>query len=224
VGLARNYHSGGFRTFNEPQCGIFGEGNGLGPVVGGAAEYLFSETMGIATRVSFEQRPGAFHQELQDAYVIGTAGGNPLLQRVSMSSQVMYGLVNVDLLLKQEFGYVGEARLGAAAGPSLGLVATGHQKQSLDLILPLEARFVNENNLPSELGGRRLILYDGTIQSRKSFRASIMAGLQAEIPVFDQQWMVIPSVFYDYAITDVTGTENWRLNSVVAMVDFRHAF
>ena len=36
-------------------------------VVGVAAEYLTSEVMGIAARVTYEQRPGVFHQELQSA-------------------------------------------------------------------------------------------------------------------------------------------------------------
>ena len=51
-----------------------------------------------------------------------------------------------------------------------------------------------------------------------------MAGIQAEIPLFNSAWMLTPAVYYDYAITDVTGSENWRLNSIVAMVDFRRAF
>jgi hypothetical protein len=224
AGAARNYHTGGFRSFADPQCGLFGAGDGLGPIVGIAAEYLTSNSMGIAARVTFDQRPGEFHQELQDAYVMSEAGGNPVLQQVALNSQVKYQLVNVDLLLKQEVAMIDKARIGVAAGPSFGIVAGGSQRQTLDLVLPLEARFVNPDGLPEEAGGRRLVVYDGNINAQKSFRASLMAGIQAELPDSNNSWMVLPSIYYDNAITDVTGTENWRLNSLVAMVDFRHAF
>lgn len=224
AGGAQNYHSGGFRPISEPQCEMFGAGGGVGPIVGAGAEYFTSEKTGVGARLSLQQRPGDFRQELQNAYVLSAAGNDPLLQRVTMNSHVAYQLLNLDLFIKQEITSVGNARLGVVGGPSFALVAGAEQRQTLDLVEPLEARFLNEQNLPEEAGGRRLILYSGDVEQSQSLRASFMAGVQAEIGLFDNDWMLIPSISYDYAFTDVTTAENWRLNSLVAMIDFRHAF
>jgi len=93
-----------------------------------------------------------------------------------------------------------------------------------DLVAPDNARFINPSDLPSENGGRRLLLYDGTIPELNPFRLSLMAGLQAEVPLFGNQWYMTPGVYYDYGLTDVTKAENWQLNSIVFMLDFRHSF
>lgn len=226
TGLNRNYHTGGFRTIEDPLCPHFDAGSGNGYLVGLTAEILpnaFSR-WSIIPRIVLEQRPGSFRQQLPDALVILPGAEDPVRQVVNASSDVTYTMLEAQLFYKYEFATVGKVRFGVAGGPVASLVLSGTNRQVQDLVEPTNARFVNSSAFPSENGGRRLLLYDGTIPEMLPFRLSMMGGVQGEIPLFGNQWYMTPGLYYDYGLTDVTKAENWQLNSIVFMVDFRHSF
>ncbi|MGE3801604.1 MAG: outer membrane beta-barrel protein, partial [Candidatus Kapaibacterium sp.] len=221
----------GFRTNDEPGCPLFEDGNGWGFLVGLSAEFLPSVDgrWGIIPRITFDQRPGQFRQELPNAKVLLPNPADPknptvVDQTVSTTSDITYSLLNVEVMYKHEILLLGDFRVGAAVGPAFQYIMGGTNRQVQDLEEPLNARFVNPDGRPTENNGRRLIFFDGDIPERSSTRFSAKAGLQGEIGIFDNQWALTPGVYYDYGLTDVTPTENWQLSTIIFQVDLRRAF
>ena len=229
--ISRNYHTGGFRTIDDPGCPLFEDGTGWGMAVGLSAEFLPSVDgrWGIIPRVTFDQRPGQFRQELPNAKVLLPNPIDPNVpqvvdQTVSTTSDITYSLLNFEVMYKYEILLLGDLRVGVAAGPAFQYVMGGTNRQVQDLETPENARFINPDGRPVENSGRRLIFFDGDIPDRSSTRISAKGGLQGDIGLFDNQWALIPGVYYDYGFTDVTPSENWQLSSIFFQVDLRRAF
>ncbi len=229
-GMTRNYHSGNFRIIDDPSCPFFTDGTGWGFLVGLSAEFLPSidGRWGIIPRISFEQRPATFTEELPDAQVLlpGADPNNPQVvnQTITTLSEITYTLMNVEVLYKQEIAQLGDFRVGLLAGPAFQYILAGTKRQQQDLVEPLEAKFQNPENLPTENGGRTLVFFDGDITNRNATRFSVKGGVQGEIGLFDDDWILTPGVYYDYGFTEVTNTEDWQLSSIIFQVDLRRAF
>ena len=225
VGLSRNYHTGGFRTIEDPNCPIFEDGSGWGFLVGITAEFQPSPTWSIIPRVAYESRPANFEQNLPDAQVLRPGASNPVNQTVTTSSAITYSLLTAEVMYKYEFLKIGRGfRVAAEAGPVFGYVLGGKNRQVQNLIEPQNARFVNPDGYPTENNGRTLVLFDNDIPGRSSTRFSLKGGLQAEIGLFGNAWIATPGIYYDYGLTQVTENENWNLNSILFQLDFRRAF
>jgi hypothetical protein len=226
VGLNRNFHTGGFRTVTaDESCPVFEEGSGWGFLGGITAELLLGESWSLIPRITYEARPGSFQSELPDALVLlPNSGGQIVTQTVTASSEVTYSLLNFELMYKQEVADLGGMRIGVAAGPAAGLIIGGKNRQVQDLIEPENARFTNPQGYETENNGRRLIFFNEDIPARNGFRFSLKAGVQAEVGLFGNAWIMTPGLYYDYGLTDVTNAENWQLNTLMFMVDFRRAF
>ncbi len=227
----RNYHSGGFRTIDDPSCPLFQDGSGWGFGVGLSAEFLpsINGSWGIIPRITFEQRPGSFHEELPEAQVLlpgQDENEDPIVveQTVSTSSEIVYTLLNAEVMYKQEVLVLDDLRIGVLGGPAVNYVIGGTIRQTQDLETPENARFINPTNQPAENNGRRLVFKDGDIDSRNAIRFSLKAGVQGEFGLFGNQWIMTPGVYYDYGLTEVTNTENWNLSSIIFQVDLRRAF
>lgn len=225
VGVNRNFHTGGFRTIEEPNCPEFTSGSGWGFLAGLTAEFQLGESWSLIPAITYSSMPGQFTQTLPDALVLIPGEADPVEQTVTTQSDITYSLVTAEVLWKQEFLVTGGGlRLSAAAGPTFSYVLGGSNRQIQQLVEPQNARFTNPSGLPAEDNGRRLILYDGDIPGRSSIRASLKGGLQAEFGLFNDAWLMSPGVFYDFGLTDVSGNENWRVSSVYLQVDMRRAF
>ena len=230
-GITRNYHTGNFRIIDDPGCPLFTDGTGWGYLVGLTAEFLpnINGTWGIIPRVTFEQRPAQFSEELPNAKVLlpnQQDPENPTIvdQTVSTLSDITYSLMNVEVLYKQELALLGDLRFSVLAGPAFQYVLGGTKRQTQTLDQPQEAVFKNPQNLPTEDFGRTLVFFDGDIPERAGTRFSVKGGVQGEIGLFNNDWILTPGVFYDYGLTDVTPTESWQLHSVIFQVDLRRAF
>jgi hypothetical protein len=224
IGLNRNFHTGGFRTIDEPNCPVFEAGSGWGFIAGLTAEFQFGETWSLIPAIAYESRPGQFVQTLPDALVLIPGEEDPVEQTVTTESEITYSIVSAEVLYKQEFAVVGNLRFSAAAGPSFSYVIGGDNRQIQQLVEPENARFTNPTGLPAEDNGRRLVLYNDAIPDRSSIRLSLKGGLQAEIGLFNDAWLMSPGVFYDFGLTDVTDAENWGLSSIIFQIDMRRAF
>lgn len=224
IGGTRNYHTGGFRTINDPICPIFESGTGWGILAGLSAEFQIGETWSLIPRICFDQRPGKFTQDLPDAKVLVPPLTEPITQTISAISTVTYQMLTAEVMYKQEFAKIGKVRLALAAGPVMGLVLGGKNRQVHNLIEPQNARFINLNNLPTENNGRTLVFFDADIPSRNSSRFSLKGGLQVEFGLFNNAIIATPGIYYDYGLTQVSGTENWNLSSMLFHIDFRRAF
>lgn len=225
VGITRNYHTGGFRTIDDPNCPIFEQGSGWGFLVGMTAEFQPSPNWSIIPRICYDTRPGQFTQNLPDAQVLLPNATQPVNQTVETSSDITYSLLTAEVLYKYEIAKITKGlRLSVQAGPVFGYVLGGKNRQVQDLIEPQNARFVNPDQLPEENNGRRLILFDGQIPGRNSTRFSMKGGVQLEVGLFGNDWIMYPGIYFDYGLSRVTNNENWNLNTAMFQVDFRHAF
>ncbi len=232
IGINRNFHSGGFRVIDEPNCPVFEGGTGWGFLAGLSAEFQLGESWSIIPRFTYESRPGEFQQKLQDVPVLlpsldPNADPTVVNQTVSTTSTITYSLLNLDVLYKQEFWMIGKGvRISAVAGPAFAYVIGGKNRQVQDLESPANARFINPDKAryAEENNGRRLIFFDGDIPGRNAMRMSLKAGLQGEVGLFNNAWIMCPAVYYDLGLTKVTNAESWNLNSLIFQVDFRRAF
>jgi hypothetical protein len=225
LGVNRNFHSGGFRTVTaDENCPVFESGGGWGFAAGLSAEIAMGERGGIVPRLTYESRPGSFENDLPNAYVIAQNSNEPMLQSVVASSDVSYSILNAEVLYKQEIANVGPLRIGVAAGPAFGLVLDAHNRQYEDLVEPASARFTNVHDLTVENGGRRLVFFDDELPGKNGMRLSLKAGVQAELGAFGNAWIISPGLYYDFGLSDVTESDNWQLNTLTFMVDFRRAF
>lgn len=225
LGLNMSFHSGGFRTIAADQnCPEYGSGSGVGFLAGASAEITIAEKSSLIPRLLYESRPASFEQELPPSYVPVPGSDDPVPQRINAVAEVTYSLVNVEVLFKQEVGQIGAMRFGVAAGPTLGIVVGGSLRQMEDLIEPENARLSNPNNYELENDGRRLVFYDGDIPSASGTRFSIKAGVQGELGLFGNSWVMSPGLYYDIGLSDVTEAENWQVSTLMLMVDFRRAF
>jgi hypothetical protein len=115
--------------------------------------------------------------------------------------------------------------VSVAAGPVASFVMGGKITQVQDRNSRDNARFINPDGLPTDYGGRRLIFSDNAdIPGRNSIRFSLKAGLQAEVGLFHNAWIMYPGIYYDYGLSHVTNLENWNLNTLLFQIDFRRAF
>jgi hypothetical protein len=225
VGVTRNYHTGGFRTIDDPNCPLFEDGSGWGIIAGITAEFQPAPTWSLIPRVTYQTRPAQFSQNLPDAQVLLPGATDPVNQTVTTSSTITYSLLVAEIMYKYEVFKIGKGlRVGLEAGPAFGYVLGGKNRQVQDLLEPQNARFVNPEHYESENNGRRLILFDKDIPQRKSTRFSLKGGLQVEIGLFGNSWIATPAIYYDYGLTAVTDAENWNLNSLMFQLDFRRAF
>lgn len=228
--INRNYHTGGFRTLEGATCPFFDDGTGWGYSVGLSAEFLPSINghWGIIPRITFEQRPGQFTQELPNAKVLledpVTGDKEVVDQTVSTTSVIDYTLLNMEVLYKYEIVTMGSFRVAVAGGPAFQYVMAGRNRQVQDLEEPQNARFLNPDNFVTENNGRTLVFFDDDIPQRNATRFSVKAGVQGEIGLFGDQWILTPGIYYDYGLTEVTSTEDWKLNTIFFQVDFRRAF
>jgi hypothetical protein len=224
VGVNQNFHSGGFRTVSSDEsCPVFTSGGGVGFLGGASAEINAGPKSGVVARLTYESRPGTFENELPESYILPEDGTEAVKQTVVATSEVSYSILNAEVLYKYEVAQAGPLKIGVAAGPAFGLVLSGHNRQVQDLITPENARFSNESNLTEENGGRRLVFFDGDLPDRNGIRLSLKAGVQAETGLFGNEWIMTPGLYYDFGLSDVTSGDNWQLNTLSFVIDFRHA-
>lgn len=229
--INRNYHSGGFGTLHQEGCPLFEHGTGWGFGIGLSAEFspIVDGSWSIVPRVTFEQRPGQFYQELPDVPVSSQSSdpnASPTIvnQTVSTTSDIGYTLLNAEVMYEQDIVIRNDFRLGIAGGPAVGYIVSGTNRQVQDLIEPQNARFVNNENLPTARSGRQLIFFSGEIPQLNSTRFSVKAGIQSETGLFGNQWIMSSGIYYDYGLTNVARTENWGVNSIIFQIDFRRGF
>lgn len=225
VGVTRNWHTGGFRTVDDPNCPIFQQGAGWGILAGLTAEYQTKWQWTVVGRVSYQTRPGAFRQHLPDVEVILPGSQRPTNQTVQTDANITYNLIAAELAYNYRVARLASnVFLNVEAGPAFGYVVGGTNRQIQDLLEPQNARFLNPDDYPEENNGRRLVLFDGDIPGRNSARLSMKGGVQLEIGLFGNEWILYPGIYFDYGLTRVTNNENWNLNTAMFQVDFRHAF
>lgn len=226
VGVNRNFHTGGFRVITDPLCPIFESGSGWGFQAGITAEFQPGKLWSIVPAVTYDSRPGSFSQSLPDALVLLSGMDTPVNQTVSTKSEVQYQFMNIEVLYKQSLVPIARGfNLAVTAGPAFQYIMSGKIDQTMHLDEPENARFIPQDGITYTDNGRTAVFRENAdIPNMASTRFSLKLGVEAEISLFKDAWILYPGVFYDYGLTDVTDAENWQLSTILFQVDLRRAF
>ena len=98
---------------------------------------------------------------------------------------------------------IGDARFGLALGPSVQYVLDATAQRS------------------HQSGGTTTVLADGEISDSNPFRFSVKGGMQAEFGIFDNEWIIVPGIYYDYGLTKTATQDGWQVHSLMLQVDLR---
>jgi hypothetical protein len=236
-GFNKAMHSANLSTFAEDVlCPIFSDGSASGYHFGAFYEQFIG---GITSQHSFVARvlyntfPAKFTQvgdnptsRLQDH------SGNyvTIASSTNNTNEVKYNCLSLDLMYK--FRALLIPNLGALAvtvGPTIDYVLTKTNTQKVELVSPDNVQFIPLNAAELAKNGwkysddlRTITVYDGDIESAKSMRFGIKAGLQLELKLPGTPIDIIPGAFYNLALTDVSN-QDWKVNAFQLSVDVRFA-
>lgn len=228
-GFNQNYHTGGFASFNnQGNCPVFGTGDATGYYAGLSMEYLIGgpkdSRSSIIARLAYDVRPAQFYQGgdvLPSRVLLNETKDTIIDSKTEHVAEIKFSMINLDILYKY---MIGPTRLAVTAGPSIGYVLKGSIDQRFNLLEPLDVQFIRDTNntqFTYENFDRTIVVKSGDIEELSSIRLGIKLGLQYEFSV--RKFMVVPAVWYDFALTKVTPQENWRVNALQAGVDIRYA-
>ena len=139
-------------------------------------------------------------------------------------AEIKYQTVDLELMYKLNLF---NSNFGIIVGPTVGLVVGSSKEQRMELVSPLNAVFdssvVAQQGKPIKYvnNNRGIITYEGDIEDRQAIRVAVKAGVQYELPI--GRVLLVPSVNYNFGITEVSPTDNLRINALQAGVDLRFA-
>ena len=130
----------------------------------------------------------------------------------SLDAQLAYLLINLDY--KYNFT-PGPSPVGPGfqVGPSIGIRMTS----TLNKTVTVSASSGDPNNPVATA----TVTSPSAVPSASGIRLSLRAGVTYDIP-FTQEWIATPTVGYDFPITKVNTTYNWRASAVFAGIAFRY--
>lgn len=200
-----NNHTGQIDPAESLLCGPADNGSAWGFGAGVSAEWLPSaRNWSLLARLTYEERPGGSFREIPAEPLSPSDPENPEGRTTWM--EISYSLLNAEVLFKREVLTFKDLRVALEAGPACQYVLTGNVRQGYET--------------DSSAG----ICYDGEIPELNPLRFSLKAGVQGEISLFDNAWIVTPGIYYDYGLTNMEASENWQVNSVIFQIDFRTSF
>lgn len=228
-GYNRSMHSSGFQSVaGDVLCPDFSTGTANGYYFGMSAEYLLgkpeSSKSSIVVRVVYNNLPANYEQS-GDTLPSKDPSNNAVVQSVVRHvAEIKYQTVDLELMYKLNLF---NSNFGVIVGPTIGMVVGSSKQQRMELIEPLNAVFdpsvvEQEGKKITYINNNRgIITYDGEIADRQALRIAVKAGVQYEMPI--GRLLLVPSVNYNFGITEVSPTDNLRINALQAGVDLRFA-
>ncbi len=131
----------------------------------------------------------------------GKARGKLVGESQSHDVSVVYDLLTFGILYKYDYLATRDLRIGVAAGPSF--------------------QYALRKEIESDVEDVSLFCSE-EVQSNVRFSAKM--GVQGEFPLFDNRWLLVTGLWYDYGFPfprTYRGDIDWRVNSLMLQVDFR---
>lgn len=238
IGYNRSMHTVDLASFNDAICPRFTDGQANGFFVGMSYEQhlgkdIKSSTSSFIFRVLYNTMPASLEvseNPIPSLITIVDANGNPVGEDIIRSStlhtqEITYSLITAEVMYK--INPIPGIPLGFTVGPTFDFAMTKNQDQRYNLVQPLEAQF-RRNEEEAERQGyryinndRTIVVKEGEIPESSGFRFGIKAGMQFEI--LAGKWTVVPGLFYNFGVTNLSTAENWRVNALQMGVDLRFA-
>ncbi|MBC8125072.1 MAG: hypothetical protein H7X70_05010 [Candidatus Kapabacteria bacterium] len=224
VGYNRSLQSSGFQSVaGDVLCPDFTQGTGNGYYFGLSAEYLLGKPRdsksSIIARVVYEFMPGSY-VEPGDNLPLLDANGQVVNSIVDHTAEINYSILDLELIYKLNLF---NSNFGIVVGPTVGLVLNSERVQQMNLIEPLNAVFDPAFCPTCEYinNGRTVITGSDDIPDRSAIRIAVKAGIQYEMPI--GRLLLVPCVYYNFGITEVSASDNLRINALQAGFDLRFA-
>lgn len=237
-GYNRSLHSASIPSFqgnNEVNCPVFANGSQNGYYVGGSFEYLLggavNSTSSIIIKAVYNTLPSFFEEggdDLQTRVIEEATGAENIITTSIMHNyEVDYSLISLEGLYKLNLGNSG---FGIVAGPTFDFAIARTRTQTLDLIEPSDIYFAQNDDLTDEYPNARysddlrsIIFDDGDIEGSSAFRLGLKVGAQYEIDQVLNKAIIVPHIFYNFGITNLSADLEWRVSAVQIGFDIRWA-
>ncbi len=239
LGYNKSMHSVELKTFaQDPLCPTFVNGSNNGFFAGWSFEYLLGEpevsNSSIIARLLYNNLPASMEQPDLDmptrVVEINGADTTEIIQNTSIlhTNEVKYDIITFEVMYKFNPLQGGALKgFGVTFGPTFDFALTKTQEQRMDLIRPLNAQFKrNEADIANkgykyENNDRSIVIMDGDIPNSSAFRLGIKAGVQYEILLGRGGMYVVPSIHYNFGLTNLNSDFGWRVNAIQIGVDLR---
>ncbi len=226
AGYNRSLHSSGFQSVSgDVLCPDFTQGSGNGYYFGLSAEYLLGSPKdsksSIIARVVYNFMP-AYYEEPGDQLPSLAPDGSVVSSSVRHVAEIKYSTVDLEAIYKLNLF---NSSFGIVVGPTIGLVVNASREQRMELVEPLNATFDSSLFNPGEVeyinNGRGIITGRDDIPDKAPIRLAVKAGAQYELPI--GRLLLVPCVYYNFGITEVSPSANLRINALQVGVDLRFA-
>lgn len=245
IGFNRSLHSVTLQPFPQSiddegnlLCNPFENGTDNGFFVGLSWEYLLGDVETSNSSIIVRGLYNTFPSTLEAggdsfpslATVEGQNGGQQIINSsTEYINEVNYNVFTIEAMYKLN-PFPG-LPLGFAVGPTFDFAMVREQNQMMNLVEPNNAYFSNYNpeTQTSTDGnvytndGRTMVIREGEIDESSAFRFGLKAGVQYEILTSGKLY-IVPGLFYNLGITNLSGQEDWRVDALQMGVDFRYAF
>lgn len=238
-GYNRSMHTVDLASFaKEPLCPYFKNGEGNGFYFGVAYEHILDAKVNsrhsLIGKVVYNYLPASLEIRGDDNYPSlvddGQDGYKVVYTETNNTIEVDYSTITAEILYK--FNPIENFGLGVFVGPTFDFALTKHFEQKLMLVGDNNVQFIRLSEeeqqrqdikiVRYEDNDRTIVVNDEDVPDANGFRLGIKAGLQYAIDL--QRWVVIPQVAYNFGVTKLSGSEDWRVNAFQVGVDVRISF
>ena len=217
-------------------CPTYSGGSLNGFYIGGSFEYLLggnvNSTSSIIFKATYSTMPSRFEQGGTDLPTrIQNQDGTTQIVETSVNhiNEVSYSVIAVEALYKFNLGSSG---FGLVAGPSFDLALARDEDERMSLVKPDNVQFlVDQEELDAfkqgaryANGNRDIIFSEGEIANSSMFRLGLKLGAQYEIINLIDKAIVVPHIFYNLGLNNLSPDEDWRVSALQLGVDIRFAF
>jgi hypothetical protein len=222
---------------NIAPCPTFENGTDNGFYVGFTYEYLLGDyknsNSSIIGRVMYQTMP-SYLEAGGDAYpslltYVDPITGEVTKEEVVNSTTLWTGEVKYDMVTAEAVYKINPfegMNLGFTIGPTFDYALTRNLDYRMKLISPRNAQFKrpedydpNKDSYRYENNDRTIVFYNGEIANSSSFRFGMKVGVQYEI-LFGRMY-VVPTIQYNFGITNLSSAESWRVSPIQAGFDIR---
>ncbi len=229
LGFNRSLHTVSLKSFSDDAlCPVFENGSQNGFYAGLSIEYLLGDAKdsksSIIAKFLYNRLPASLEvsgDEYPSRVRLSDGTEREITSITDHKQEINYDLITFEVFYKLNLF---DTPFGITVGPTIDFAMSKEQTQTMELIEPLNAQFVPDDDNPDVRYSddlRTIYVKEGDIENSASTRFGIKAGVQWEINM--QGWYIVPHAHYNFGITNLTSAEDWRVNAFQVGVDARWA-
>lgn len=241
-GYNRVMHSTDRSTFQDDKipCPKFENGSANGFFAGASVEVLLGSAKNskasIIGRVMYNTFPSFFEVQGDDLPTVvnvlqsdGSYKPEQKITSINYLNDVKYNALSIDALFKYSVLPISEKmQLAVVAGPTVDMIMTATEVNRMTLVKPDNAQLVQvDQSVIASKGwsysadGKTLNFNSGDVPDKSGVRVGLKFGAQLEITM--DKFMIVPNAMFNYGLTNVSSSIDWRVSALQVGVDVRFA-